>query len=303
MRAVRGQPRQYALGMMSRPRLIVNADDFGLSAEVNEAVVLAFRRGVLTSCSLMATGPAFNHAVRLAEENEGLSVGIHLVAALDRPVLSPARIPALVNRHGNFRSDPTLAGLKYFFCRAARRQLKDELRAQFERFVSTGLVPSHVDSHLHLHMHPVMFDAAVELAAEYGVPGMRVPSDDLRMVRDFDGRKSLGRSVQDTVFRMLCNRMRRILTTRGIVFPEKVFGCFMTGKMSEKYVLHVLQHMDSGMYEMYFHPALYRAEQLCHTAAEQGRREYEILVSEQVRAALRARDIVLTNYEGLEPNQ
>src|SRR5262245_26070734 len=70
-----------------RIRLIVNADDFGASEEVNEAVIRAFQEGVLTSCSLMVTGGASNHAVRLAKENPRLAVGIHLVTVMGRAVL------------------------------------------------------------------------------------------------------------------------------------------------------------------------------------------------------------------------
>ncbi len=285
---------------MSRPRLIVNGDDFGLSEEVNQAIILAFRNGILTTSSLMVAGPGFDHAVKLAKENRDLPVGIHLVTVFGRSVLPPRKIPALVDAHGDFLTDPTRAGLKYFFCRAARRQLKDELRAQFEKFLSTGLNLSHVDGHLHMHVHPVVFDAAVELAQEYGVRRMRLPDDDLRVVSEFDGRGAPGRAIHAFVFRMLCNRMRRILNRRGFVFAEKVFGNFMSGKMSEKYVIHVLRHMDSATNEIYFHPALCRPGQTCSSLEEQCGKEYGILVSERVMDTIRTNGIVLINYGGLE---
>ena len=84
-----------------QPRLIVNADDFGLSAAVNEAVIRAFTEGVLTSCSLMVTGEAFEHAVSLAHAHPALAVGIHLVTVMGRAVLPPAAIPTLVDAAGN----------------------------------------------------------------------------------------------------------------------------------------------------------------------------------------------------------
>ncbi|PYV88356.1 MAG: hypothetical protein DMG05_15680 [Acidobacteria bacterium] len=128
--------------------MIVNADDFGMSKEVNEAVVHAFKEGVLTSCSLMVTGEAFDEAVQLAKENRGLAVGIHLVTVMGRSVLPRSEIPALVDEKGLFSCHPGLAGLKYYFSKQARAQLRKELAAQFEKFQSTGLPFSHIDAHL-----------------------------------------------------------------------------------------------------------------------------------------------------------
>src|SRR5437870_7320107 len=151
-------------GGMARPRrLIVNADDFGISETVNEAVIRAFTEGVLTSCSLMVTGEAFEHAVGLAHAHPDLAVGIHLVTVLGRAVLPSAEIPTLVDAAGNFAANSVVAGLKYYFLPQARRELHRELSAQFEKFAATGLRLSHIDGHLHMHVHPVVFRAAVEL--------------------------------------------------------------------------------------------------------------------------------------------
>src|SRR5690349_3629044 len=108
-------------------RLIVNADDFGISEEVNEAIIRAHREGVLTSTSLMVTGEAAEQAVRLAKENPRLAVGIHLVAVMGRSVLPQSEIPTLVDEAQQFSNDPTAAGLKYFFSPAARRELRREI--------------------------------------------------------------------------------------------------------------------------------------------------------------------------------
>jgi predicted glycoside hydrolase/deacetylase ChbG (UPF0249 family) len=127
--------------------MIVNADDFGFSTEVNEAIIRAHREGVLTSASLMVTGAAFDEAVRLARENPRLGVGIHLVTVMGRSALPTGQVPSITDEHGNFSSNPVIAGLKYFFSLRARRELRRELEAQFERFKSTGLPLSHVDGH------------------------------------------------------------------------------------------------------------------------------------------------------------
>src|SRR5277367_5285767 len=106
---------------MARPdsvrRLIVNADDFGRSPSVNEAVIRAHRDGILTSASLMVNEVGFGEAVKLAKENPKLGVGLHLTLLMGHSALPPEKIPGLVNARGEFSSSPVGAGMSYFFKR------------------------------------------------------------------------------------------------------------------------------------------------------------------------------------------
>jgi hypothetical protein len=102
-------------------RLILNADDFGIAPEVNEAVERAHREGVLRAASLMVGAPAAGDAVARARRLPNLAVGLHVVLVHGRPVLPPARIPDLVDREGNFLTDLTRAGLRFFFRPARAR--------------------------------------------------------------------------------------------------------------------------------------------------------------------------------------
>ena len=78
----------------SQPRrLIVNADDFGRSASINQAVIRAHREGILTTTSLMVNEPAFEEAVALARENPTLGVGLHLTLLCGHSALPPEEIP------------------------------------------------------------------------------------------------------------------------------------------------------------------------------------------------------------------
>lgn len=275
---------------MKRIRLAVNGDDFGDSEEVNEAVVRAFKEGILTSCSLMAAGDAFDQAVRLAGENPELAVGVHLVAVCGRSVLPPGEIPHLVDREGRFSSDPAAAGLKYYFCSAARRELKRELTAQFEKCVSAGIRPSHVDGHLHLHIHPVIFEIATALGVEYGCKRMRVPEDDLSLALPFLDKGKMGAYLMERIFRLLTARMKKRLSREGFSYPDRVYGHFLSGRMSEEYVLSLLERMGSGKNELYFHPS----------TGTGGRAEFDILLSKTVRSRLTGLGIELTNYRGFE---
>jgi hopanoid biosynthesis associated protein HpnK len=277
-------------------RLIINADDFGISDEVNEAVIRAYKDGVLTSTSLMVTGAAFEQAVRLAHENPGLAVGIHLVTVVGKSVLSHTEIPTLVDREGNFSNNPTAAGLKYFFSVRARRELRKELAAQFEKFRSTGLPLSHIDGHLHLHVHPVIFDAALKLGAKYGVRRMRVPAEERRLALQFDRANLLQKTIHALLFGGLARHMNRKLRAQGFTSPERVYGNLQSGRMSERYFLYALENLTARTSEIYFHPAVYADDRLLNKDERQCSIEFEALTSKRVKERVQELGINLTNY-------
>lgn len=277
-------------------RVIVNADDFGMSEEVNEAVIRAYRDGVLTSTSLMVTGAAFEQAVMLAKANPGLAVGIHLVTVVGKSVLPHSEIPALVDREGNFSNNPTAAGLRYFFSPRARRQLRKELAAQFEKFRSTELPLSHIDGHLHLHVHPVIFKAALELGAKYGSRRMRVPFEERRLAIGFDRANLVRKTIHAALFGGLARYMKKKLTESGFTFPERVYGNLQSGKMSERYFLYALDQLTAETSEIYFHPAVYADEKLLSGEERQCSIEFEALTSKKVKERVAELGIKLASY-------
>jgi len=277
-------------------RLIVNADDFGMSQEVNEAVIRAYKEGVLTSTSLMVTGSAFEDAVDLAREHPGLAVGIHLVTVVGKSVLPHSEIPTLVDAEGNFSNNPVSAGLKYYFSAASRKELRKELAAQFERFRSTGLRLSHIDGHLHLHVHPVIFNAALKLGAEYGTRHMRVPVEERQLALEFDHSNSMQKSIYTMLFGGLAVYMKSRLRKSGFTFPERVYGNLQSGRMSERYCLYVLDRLTAEISEIYFHPAVYDDDRVLNSDERQCSIEFETLMSAKVKERMRELGIKLTNY-------
>jgi hopanoid biosynthesis associated protein HpnK len=281
-------------------RLIVNADDFGSSEAVNEAVVRAYTDGVLTSCSLMVTGAAFEHAVRLAHAHPGLAVGLHLVTVMGRAVLTPAEIPTLVDAAGYFPSNPTAAGCKYYFSSQAQRELRHELAAQFQKFSATGLPLSHIDGHLHLHIHPVILPMALELGAWYGVRRMRVPQEEYRLALGFARQHAGTKAVHTCLFGLLAIWMKRQLRAHGFVWAERVYGTLHSGRMDEAYFLYMLEHLCAGTNEIYFHPAVYPGGQPLTADARQGTREFAALTSRAVRDRLCELGITLITYRDVD---
>jgi hopanoid biosynthesis associated protein HpnK len=148
------------------PRLIFNADDFGRSRSINEAVIHAHRSGLLTTASLMLSEDGFDEAVELARNNPRLGVGLHLTLVCGHSVLAHDEIPGLINQRREFTNNPVSAGLRYFLKKSLRKEIQAELEAQFRKFRSTGLTLDHVNGHLHMHLHPVVFEILMRHAAE-----------------------------------------------------------------------------------------------------------------------------------------
>ncbi|HXO18571.1 MAG TPA: hopanoid biosynthesis-associated protein HpnK, partial [Thermoanaerobaculia bacterium] len=278
--------------------LIVNADDFGRSREINAAVVRAHREGVLTSASLMVTGEAAAEAVALAREMPSLAVGLHLVLAAGRAALPPAKIPHLVDGEGNFPVDPAAAGLALFLKPAARGELAHEIAAQLDLFAATGLPLSHVDGHCHLHVHPTVFDLLLPQVLRHGARGFRLPRDPLVPALRWSARRPLAKVSWAAAFGLLSRRCRRRLAGLPLRVPERCHGLMRSGDMGEAYVLDLLARMGkrpAGSAEIYFHPTSgARVEALGPNPDD-----LAALLSPRVRQAIENGGLRLTTYAGL----
>jgi len=269
-------------------RLIVNADDFGRSNSINEAVIRAHREGILTSASLMVNEPACASAVELARKHPELGVGLHLTFLCGRSALAHKAIPGLVNPAGEFTNHPPAAGFRYFFVRRLREQLRAELRAQFERFRATGLPLDHVNGHLHLHLHPTVFRLLMEEAAALGVERVRLTFDPFRLnLRLAPGYLSY-RASHALIFHTLAARARPVLERRGIRHTDAVFGLLQNARVDEAYVYALLNHLPVGDSELYSHPSL-----------DEFKNEFDALISPRVRDRVKTLGIELIRYRDL----
>ncbi len=276
--------------------LIVNADDFGLSPEVNAAVARAHREGILTSASLMVAEPHCGEAARIARDNPGLDVGLHAVVCRGRSVRPPAEIAPVVDALGRFPDNPVLAGLRWFFDRNARERLASELRAQVEKHLELVGYLNHIDGHLNFHVHPAIADILVELAVEFKVPCLRLPRErvmtTLGLRRDHAARKA----VEALIFRTLSRRTRRMMRERGLVSTDWLFGLHQSGHLDHGYILAIIGRLDEGTTELYFHPAM----DIGGTPPSPGAQiEVDILTSPRVRDAIAGGAIKLTNFAAL----
>jgi hopanoid biosynthesis associated protein HpnK len=277
---------------MERPdsarRLIVNADDFGLSHSVNEAVVQAHREGILTSASLMVNESGFDEAVKLAKENPKLGVGLHLTLLQGHSALSPEKIPGLVNSLGEFSNRPVGVGMKYFFRSGLREQLRAEIRAQFEKFHTTGLQLDHVNGHLHLHLHPTVFKILMEDSEKLRIRHLRLTRDCLSRSRKISRGHFFYKISHAAIFEFLSVRTRKVLAAKKIRHAQITFGLLQNARVDEEYVLKLLPELPPGDSELYSHPSL-----------DKFKHEFDALVSPCVKEHIRKLGIELIRYQDL----
>ena len=277
---------------MARPdsvrRLIVNADDFGGSASINQAVIRAHREGILTTASLMVNEPGVTEAVRLAKENPRLGVGLHLTLLLGQAALPPEKIPGLANAQGQFSNSPVGVGMRYFFQRDLRAQLRAEIHAQFEKFHATGLPLDHVNGHLHLHLHPVVFALLMEEAAALGIRHLRLTRDCFARSWRMASGRWFYRTSHAVIYELLSQRARAPLRERGIRHADITFGLLQHAQVDEEYVLKLLPELPAGDSELYSHPSL-----------DEFKHEYEALISPRVKARVQELGIRLMRYQDL----
>ncbi|MBS0410303.1 MAG: hopanoid biosynthesis-associated protein HpnK [Proteobacteria bacterium] len=236
--------------------LIVTADDFGLSREVNEAVEASHAKGILTCASLVVAGGGAEDAIRRAKALPTLGVGLHL-AMLDAPAAAPAaEIPDLVDERGALAAKPVVNGMRIALTRAGREQARREMRAQFEAYRKSGLPLDHVDGHWHFHQHPTLTGLLIEMAAEYGVRAVRAPNEPVLASWRAAGRKGLaGRAMTAAFHAPLWGSLRARLKRAKIGVNDWFFGLNDGGHMDAAQMIRTIANLPPGVSEIGLHPA------------------------------------------------
>jgi len=269
-------------------RLVVNADDFGRSSAINAAVLRAHREGILTTASLMVNETACDEAVELAKAAPGLGVGLHLTLLCGHAALPPDQVPGLVNEKGEFIASPIAAGVRYFFRKELKEQLRAEIHAQFQKFRQTGLALDHVNGHLHLHLHPAVFRILMEDAKALGLERLRLTSDPFWLNARLAPGSWAYKILHAVIFQVLSRRARPALAKRGIRHTNKVFGLLQNARVDEAYVSRLLPELPAGDSELYSHPSL-----------DEFKNEFEALISPRVRELVSRLGIKLIRYQDL----
>jgi hopanoid biosynthesis associated protein HpnK len=289
-------------------RLIINADDFGLTPGVNRGIAEAHANGIVTSATLMANSRAFADAVERAKAQPRLSVGCHVVLVDGEPLLPANRIAGLLAGDSRFP-----AGFGDIARAALRRnfnvdEVEAEVTAQIRRVQNSGLRVTHVDSHKHVHMLPSVGAAIIRAARACGVRAIRnpfVPVKPLALAH-LTRRPQLWKRYAQT--RILRRYQRQFLTQvaeAGMHSPDGSFGVISTGALDGKLFRAIIGSVPEGTWEFVCHPGYIDNElETIRTRLRESReREREVLTSNDARAALADRHIELISYADLGANR
>ncbi len=191
-------------------------------------------------------------AVEIAHRLPRLAVGLHLALVDAEPVLPPSAVPHLIDERGWFRSNMALSAAAMFFLPHVRRQMRAEIRAQFEAFRATCLKLDHVTAHKHFHLHPSILSAVIELAKEFGAPAVRAPLEPRAVLAQV---AATGPRLSALAHAPLARLQRARLRRAGIGAPDQVFGLAWSGAMSQARLKGLVAHLPEGLTEIYTHPA------------------------------------------------
>lgn len=232
-------------------KLIVHADDFGLTEKVNDGIIKAHLDGILTSTSIMANGAAFDHAVRLAKSTPTLDIGVHLTLINEQPTLPPEKVSTLVDSKGRLHDHVFGFTRRYLLGRINLDEAKAELESQIEMILQAGISPTHLDSHQHLHMLPGVLNAVIVFSQKYKIPAIRYPREMVSVGKM--KQVSPTRIAQALLLNFFCKMANDRIDRRTDSFAGFLYG----GNLNKENFLRVLKNLSpNSVCEIMCHPGL-----------------------------------------------
>ena len=274
-------------------KLIVNADDFGLSNGINAGIIRSHQDGIVTSTSIVAPGAAFEEAVAQSRSLPALGIGVHLALVEERAVAPADQITSLAaggllpRNYGELVKGVVTGRIR-------TSDIERELRAQIEKCLAAGLQLTHLDSHQHTHALPSLFPVTVKLANEYSIPGIRIPRG-WPTYRDIPADRFLAKCV----LCVLAHADAALFPLRKCAAAQRFAGLFETGDLSEPRLLAILRHVTAGVTELVCHPGC--PDPSGSYASWDTRRQTELasLTSASVKESVRSLGLELINYRQL----
>lgn len=286
-------------------RLIINADDLGLTPGVNRAIVEAHANGVVTSATLMANSAAFVDAVAAAKSRATrLSVGCHLVLVDGAPITPPDRVSSLLKTSSDFRQGIGELALAARLRKLDPAEIETEAVAQFKKLWSAGIQPSHFDSHKHAHLFPQILGPALRAARSCGITRVRnpfEPAKPLPLAFLRRNRTLLKRALQVRVLRVMRSTWLRLVKDAGFKTPDGSFGVITTGDVDATLLRALLENMPDGTWELVCHPGYNDADlDKIRTRLRASRvHELELLTSPETMRLIESLGIELITYNDL----
>lgn len=288
-------------------RLIINADDFGLTSGVNRAIMEAHEGGIVTSATLMAGGQAFEEAVALAQARPRLGVGCHIVLVDGTPLVRQTATDSLLDPRSRTAGSPRFReGIARFAAlsllgRLAADEIEGEATAQIRKLQASGIAVTHLDSHKHTHMFPEVFKPLLRAAKACGVRAVRNPFERVRSSQLAASPGLWRRWTEVGILGGLAKQFREAVRQADMSTPDGTFAIVATGSLDERLLRHMLEHLPDGTWELVCHPGYNdRDLQGIHTRLRESReQELRILTSQSTRDLLSANGVEVISYREL----
>lgn len=290
-------------------RLIVNADDFGLTPGVNRAIIEAHQHGIVTSATMMAGAEAFDDAAEqaraLVQHGAGLGVGCHVMLVDGSPLLPADQIPSLASCDSgapHFRKTLNSFALAAMTGKLKPSEIEAEAAAQIERVQQAGITVSHVDTHKHTHMFPAVLRPLLRAAKACGVSVVRNPFEPTHITAlgpaDWGSRK---RRWQMRVLGRFADSFASEVAAQGMLTTSGTLGVLVTGMLNLGTFFQIVSQLPDGTWEFVCHPGYHDADldQVKTRLRESRLQELELLTSPEVKLALEKRGVQLISYNEL----
>lgn len=286
-------------------RLIINADDFGLTSGVNRAIAEAHSHGVVTSTTLMANAPGFSEAVRVARSTPRLSVGCHVVLVDGTPLLPPSQVSSLLTRRAEaeprFRDGFASFMLQAFGRRLRPEQVEAEVGAQIHRIQWAGLTVTHFDTHKHTHMFSQVLAPMLAAARARGLRALRNPFEVIQLTQLAARPIVWKRWFEVGILRGLGRSFRSTVRQAGMRTPDGTLGIVATGALDARLFRSIVANLPEGTWELVCHPGYNDADlrQAGTRLKESRAEELRLLTSPEAREVLTRGGIELISYADL----
>ena len=285
--------------------LILNADDFGMTLGINEAIIRAHREGILTSTTLMANAAAFDDAIERARANPSLGVGVHLVLVGGGPPVARAEeVSSLLEDTGELPRSLGTFVARVSTGRMRQEHIERELRAQIEKVRAAGIEPTHLDSHKHSHAHPRVMESVARVARDCGILRIRKPFENLRDSWNstrIEGVGGLTQLMGAAAAQIAVPRFVTISREYGLKSPDRLLGLATTGQISSAVLRSLIDRVEEGTTEIMMHPGICD-DDLAKSGSRlqmQRQTELEALLDPEQKRVVSARGIRLISYREL----
>jgi chitin disaccharide deacetylase len=302
--------RKPSLAKSLAAGLIVNADDLGIHPNINAGILSAYRRGIVTSCTMLMTTPYFDQTIHDFVRPHALPIGIHLSLTLGKAIAPINEVPDLVDAEGNLKlkaAQLILAAFKGRQGDAVFRQIRREIEAQLALALDHGLRPSHADSQQHVHMNPAIFHLIEELLPRFGIETMRRSREAFHAF-------VLGPDLLDIVRRnnlakWALLRWRAAGLHPALATTDDFFGVLYSGAVTKRAMRAMLQvAVPERSLEICVHPGfpapqgvnIYRQTSNNTFISSSARQtEHNLLVDQDIAELVRERGIALRSFDGV----